>query len=186
MVGTVAMRSLFIQPDAIAGLPQACHTVEFSALLRQLILSAMDVAGDYAADSRKGRLMRLILDELIFLPVLPLYLPRPDPPYLQPICQQLNDAPDNNRTLIEWAEIIGVDSKTLQRLFAQQTGMTFGRWRQQARLLLALERLASGERILEVALSLGYDSPSAFAAMFKKHLGVAPSAYFQARESAMQ
>jgi len=181
MVGAVAMRSLYIEPDAIADLPQHCRTVVISDLLRQLILSAMTVSGDYATDSRGGRLMRLILDELIFLPVLPLHLPRPNHPYLQPICQQISDLPDDNKTLIEWAAIIGVNAKTLQRLFAQETGMTFGRWRQQARLLIALERLAMGERILDVALNLGYDSPSAFAAMFKKHLGVAPSEYFSHR-----
>ena len=32
--------------------------------------------------------------------------------------------------------------------------------------------------VLEVALDLGYDSPSAFSAMFRRQLGVAPSTYF--------
>lgn len=50
-------------------------------------------------------------------------------------------------------------------------------WRQQARLLAAMERLARGERVLDVALDLGYDSPSAFAAMFRKALGEPPSAF---------
>ncbi|MEC9455075.1 MAG: helix-turn-helix domain-containing protein, partial [Pseudomonadota bacterium] len=34
------------------------------------------------------------------------------------------------------------------------------------------------ESVLEIALNLGYESPSAFAAMFRRALGVAPSAYF--------
>ena len=46
----------------------------------------------------------------------------------------------------------------MQRLFLRHTGMTFGRWRQQARLLAAMERLARGERVLDVALDLGYES----------------------------
>ena len=57
--------------------------------------------------------------------------------------------------------------------------MTFGQWRTQARLLMALERLAAGEKIVTVALGLGYDSPSAFATMFKRQFGVAPSRFFQ-------
>ena len=61
----------------------------------------------------------------------------------------------------------------MQRLFLRHTGMTFGRWRQ--RLLAAMERLARGERVLDVALDLGYESPSAFAAMFRKALGEPPS-----------
>lgn len=35
--------------------------------------------------------------------------------------------------------------------------------------------------ILELALEHGYDSPSAFAVMFRKALGVPPSEYFRRR-----
>ncbi|CAG9239078.1 hypothetical protein PSP6_80265 [Paraburkholderia tropica] len=176
------MRTLYIQPDAAQGLPSQCHTVAISDLLRQLIVSAMAITGDYTADSRDGRLMGLLLDELNFLPVLPLHLPLPTHPYLADICQQLLDAPDDKRTLGEWAKVAGVDAKTLQRAFARQVSMTFGQWRQQARLLMALERLATGQSILDVALGMGYDSPSAFTAMFKKQLGVVPSEYFRISE----
>ena len=57
--------------------------------------------------------------------------------------------------------------------------MTFGQWRQQARLLRALELLAHGEKVLDVALALGYDSPSAFATMFKRQFACTPSQFFQ-------
>ena len=78
-----------------------------------------------------------------------------------------------------WARRLGVDVKTIQRLCARELGMTFGQWRQQARLLHALERLARGEKVLDVALALGYESPSAFATMFKRQFGETPSAYFR-------
>lgn len=57
--------------------------------------------------------------------------------------------------------------------------MTFGQWRQQARLQAALEALATGSKVVDVALGLGYDSPSAFTAMFKRQFGVAPSVFFR-------
>lgn len=38
--------------------------------------------------------------------------------------------------------------------------------------------LAKGQKILDIALDLGYGSPSAFTAMFKKQLGIVPSAFF--------
>ena len=44
-------------------------------------------------------------------------------------------------------------------------------------MLAALGRISAGERITTVALSLGYSSPGAFAVMFRRVLGVAPSAY---------
>ncbi|MNH36152.1 Regulatory protein SoxS [compost metagenome] len=72
-----------------------------------------------------------------------------------------------------------MDEKTIQRLFRKETGMTFGQWRQQARLMQALERIALGERIIDVAGALGYDSPSAFASMFKRQFGTTPSQFFR-------
>lgn len=48
--------------------------------------------------------------------------------------------------------------KALHRLFRRETGMSFARWRQQARLLHALERLARCDRIIDVAAETGYAS----------------------------
>ena len=92
---------------------------------------------------------------------------------------RLAEEPGDAATLADWATELGVDAKTIQRRFARETGMTFGQWRQQARLLHALERLALGDRVVDVALALGYDSPSAFATMFKRQFGETPSAYFR-------
>jgi AraC-like DNA-binding protein len=82
------------------------------------------------------------------------------------------------RTLDEWSAAAGASSRTLARLFRKETGMSFGAWRQQARLLDALRRLATGEAVTNVALDLGYASPSAFTSMFRRTLGRAPSRYF--------
>ena len=51
--------------------------------------------------------------------------------------------------------------------------MTFSRWRQQLRLLHAMQRLASGEKVTAAALDAGYNSTSAFISMFGKQLGKA-------------
>jgi AraC-like DNA-binding protein len=153
--------------------------VGVSALLSELIRAAVKVPLPYDADSRDGRLMRLLLDELHALPVLPLYLPQPADERLRRICSRIAEQPDDTSTLADWAVTLGVDVKTIQRLFARETGMTFGQWRQQARLLHGLERLAIGDKVVDIALALGYDSPSAFAAMFKRQFGETPSAFFR-------
>lgn len=123
--------------------------------------------------------MRLILDELRILPTLSLHLPQPADPRIQGICTTLQDDPGDASTLADWSARLGLDEKTIQRLFQKGTGMTFGQWRQQARLLLALERIALGEKIIDIAGKLGYDSPSAFATMFKKQFGLTPSQFFK-------
>ena len=92
----------------------------------------------------------------------------------------MRGGPDDDSTLSDWAQHLGVNVKTIQRLFTSQTGMSFGRWRQQARLLRALELLAQGEKVIDIALALGYESPSAFTTMFRKQFGQTPSQFFEA------
>ena len=62
--------------------------------------------------------------------------------------------------------------------------MTFVRWRQQVRLLGALERLGSGQPVTTVALEMGYTSTSAFVKLFRESLGVTPGRYFAEKEAA--
>jgi AraC-like DNA-binding protein len=178
-VGVVHMRSIWVRPEVAPQLPDECRAVGISPLLRELILAATEIGTPYAADSRAGRLMALLLDELHALPVLPLHLPEPTDRRLRRICARLRKRPDDDATLADWAGRLGIDAKTIQRLFARETGMTFGQWRQQSRLVQGLEQLACGEKVVDVALALGYESPSAFAAMFKRQFGETPSAFFR-------
>jgi AraC-like DNA-binding protein len=179
MLGLVEMRTLYIQPDAAKDLPAECCVLAITPLMRELILSVMAFEDAFAADSREGRIAQLILDEIVTLPALPMILPIPQHSPLSSMCDALLARPDDISTSEDWANKLGVDVRTMQRRFVKATGMTFGEWRRQARLVRALERLAAGERIIDVALDSGYASPSAFTAMFKRQFGIAPNAFFQ-------
>jgi AraC-like DNA-binding protein len=120
----------------------------------------------------------VILDQMQGLSVAPLHLPMPRDPRLQAIAQGVLRDPADPRTLTHWARDVGASTRILARLFLADTGLTFRHWCQQARLLEALRRLASREPVTAVALDLGYDSPSAFIAMFKRALGTTPGRYF--------
>ncbi|MDM0049449.1 helix-turn-helix domain-containing protein [Variovorax sp. J22R115] len=179
-VGEVHMRSLLVAAEAAPKLLDGTQAVGISPLLRELIRAAMEVRQPYVPGTRDGRLMRLILDELRALPVLPLHLQMPSDPRLLRICELLQQRLDDPSTMADWARRLMLDVKTIQRLFVKETGMTFGQWRQQARLLRALELLAVGEKVIDVALALGYESPSAFATMFRKQFDQTPSQFFAA------
>lgn len=178
-VGALKMRSVFVRPDSFANLPTETKAVSISGLLSELIKASVSVQPPYAEDSRDARIMRLILDELAILPALPLSLPQPADLRIQRICQALQSDPGDASTVADWSRRLELDQKTIQRLFRKETGLTFGQWRQQARLLLALERIALGQKIIDVAVELGYDSPSAFTSMFKKQFGKTPSQFFR-------
>jgi AraC-like DNA-binding protein len=179
MSGNVRMRTVFVEPGAAQGMPQGSCVVEVHALLRELILAAVDVPLDYAPGSRHDWLMRLLLAEMAVIPRLPLYLPWPADERLRRLCDAVMAAPDEAHEVAHWAGVLGMAVRTLHRAFQRETGMTLGRWRQHARLFLALERLAHGEKIVSVALDHGYTSQSAFAAMFRRHFGVPPSAFYR-------
>ena len=72
--------------------------------------------------------------------------------------------------------------RTFMRAVSAQVGMSFGRWRQQARLFAALEMLAQGESVTEASVAVGYDSVSAFIEMFRKMLGATPQMYFRSQQ----
>ncbi len=63
--------------------------------------------------------------------------------------------------------------------------MTFGSWRQRLRLLTAIARLADGRPVTAIAYDLGYESPSAFVAMFRRELGTPPGRYLRAGGAAI-
>ena len=175
--GPVAMRSLYVEAAPI--LPKDCRVVNISPLLRELIRQAFLVPPLYDQDGPDGRLMSVLMDQLEQLPVARLHLPAPSDARLKRITAALAKDPADRRGLAQWARTAGASSRTLSRLFVKETGMTFGAWRQQARLLKALEWLAQEMPVTAIALDLGYDSPSAFIAMFRRSLGVPPGRYFR-------
>jgi AraC-like DNA-binding protein len=179
MSGQVRIRTVFVDPRAASHLPENNCVIAVSPLLRELIVAATRIPVDYDEAGRDGRLMRLLLDELRVSDVLPLHLPFPDDIRLRTICEAIADNPSDSSTVEHWAGRVGVSAKTVHRLFAKQTGMKFAQWRQQARLLHALRRIASGEKIIDVAFDCGYASQSAFAAMFRRHFGVPPSMFYR-------
>ncbi|HEU5178205.1 MAG TPA: helix-turn-helix transcriptional regulator [Burkholderiales bacterium] len=173
--GPVHMRTLYIEPAAARRMPKDCEVFAVTPLLRELILRATELPLEYEERGPAGRVMRLLLDELAALPRLPYNLPMPKNAPLDAICARLMDAPNDPATLEDLAARHGTTARTLARHFRRQTGMSFAEWRRRARLLRALGWIAEGRPILAVALDLGYDSPSAFSAMFRRELGVPPS-----------
>ncbi len=182
IAGDVSMRTVFVREDARTDLPRACEVIAVSPFLREAIVAATRIPLDYPSGGRDERVMQLILDEIGAAPRLDLHIHLPRDPRLMRLCDRIIADPAATVTLEGLAQEIHVSARTLARLFHRELGMSFGAWLRRTRLLLSLPRLASGASVLEVALEHGYDSPSAFAAMFRRLLGVSPTAYLQQRE----
>ncbi len=177
MTGDVQMRTLFIAPHALGFAVPACQVVQVSGLVRELILAAIGGLGGVQREVRDQHLLGLLFAELQVAPAVSTHVPLPSQPRLKALCEAFVADPAQESSLQDWADQSNMSSRTLARLFQRELGMTFGEWRTRTRLILSLQRLASGVSILEVALEHGYQSPSAFSAMFKRELGHAPSHY---------
>lgn len=177
--GHLSMRTLYIDPTVFSGPSTECCVIAVTPLLRELILYAITLPQLYPEGGEEERLLTVILDQISSVDMASLELPIPADQRLKKIYDLLSETPGDNRTLDEWGKIIGATGRTLARHFRRETGMSFGQWRQQVRILEALRRLGMNEPVTTVAIDLGYDSPSAFISMFKKTLGQTPGRYFK-------
>jgi AraC-like DNA-binding protein len=168
---------LFVEPDAVEGLPVVCCTLAVSPLLRELLLKATGFQTLYAEQGPEARLIATLLDELCEAGVEDLHLPMPQDRRLRLLTQGLLADPANKASSGEWARHIGMSERSMSRLLVQAVGMSFGRWRRQLHVILSLQRLARGESVQALALDLGYESASGFVTMFRKAMGKPPARY---------
>lgn len=182
-VGEAELYILFLDPEAAHAAPAECCTISIAPLLRELVIAVSRLPPLYDRDGPPGRLVQTMLDELAVAPVERLHLPLPSDPRLRKIADALNADPSNRATVGEWARHAAMSERTLVRTILKETGMSFGRWRQQFQIMVALERLSAGEFVQTVALDLGYESASAFITMFKKALGQPPGKYLAAQHA---
>lgn len=174
-------RALHLDNDFAYGMPDTCCVISVSTLLREMLVHAATLPREYDLEGADGRMMQVLMDQIRLAPTVPLHLPMPQDTRLRRITETLIQDPGDDRPLEDLARQAGASSRTLARLFSKELGMTFRQWRSQCRLMASMERLAGGEPVTNVALDLGYDSPSAFIAMFKRTLGKPPAAYFGGR-----
>jgi AraC-like DNA-binding protein len=179
MSGVVAMRTLYLQPRLAKGPPRDCCVINVSALLKELILHACTVRTLKTSVKWQAHLAAVILHQLKAVHTIPLQLPRLTDPRLVRIADILMSDPRDARTLAQLCKATGAGKRSVERLFQQEIGMTFGRWRQQLRLMQGLRLLAEGAKVTHAALESGYGTPSAFTSMFKKALGITPRSYFR-------
>lgn len=182
--GVVECISLFIEPPEAPRLPDKCCTITVSDLLRHLLMRANEMPERYDVDGRDGRLVSVIFDELAAAPIEDLRLPIPSDPRLKKLTDLLIAAPADRASVAEWASRVALSERSLSRMLAEEVGMSFGRWRRQLHVVLALRHLSTGQTVQAVAMDLGYESASSFVTMFRKMVGKPPARYLLERPGA--
>ncbi|WP_409062436.1 helix-turn-helix domain-containing protein [Streptomyces sp. SYP-A7185] len=166
--------SLYFEPDRCTQDWTQPTPVGVNGLLAHLItyLSREQLPAD-----ARLRAEAVVLDLLRPLPTTPIDVPDPADDRVRAVADALLTHPEDPRSLEAHARAVGVSRRTLTRLFVQDTGMNFDRWRTHVRLRAALSLLAEGQPVSRVARSVGYTTPSAFLAAFRRTVGTSPGRY---------
>jgi len=106
------------------------------------------------------RIIEIIVDQLKASKSIPLQLPHPSDSRAMRIVDALVAEPAEQKTLERLCEDCGASKRTIERLFVAETKMTFSKWRQQLRLLHAMQLLASARRLPEPLLKPAIAAPA--------------------------
>jgi AraC-like DNA-binding protein len=176
--GSVSGWSLYLPAEQAAILPSRPlifvrsglveHIVARIAHLRQIKVNNLESI---------VKLLAVLADEMTNSQADASYLPLPHDARLQRLVQAFSQNPAAQYELGHWAREIGMSKRSLTRNFQTETGMSFGQWSQKFRILLATEKLASGDDVTSVALTCGYRSVSAFIRTFHLNTGTTPAKY---------
>ena len=176
---TALLHCLYVPLPAAERLPPHATFVGASLLLRELLVLAVAQAPLIEGSAKHVHLMGLLLALLGPAEHQAADLAMPTDARARRAAQAWLEVPAlDSRTV---ARQVGASVRTLERLFAAETGLTLSVWHRRLRLSTAVQRLALGGSVAAVAEAVGYRSESAFAAAFKQAFGTSPARYLRAQ-----
>lgn len=171
------LKSLYIQREYRGLSTERPQILQITPLVKELILSAATFPEHYPCHGYENDLVQLLLQSLPRLTHETHFLPWPSSLSLVSLCDELYRRPDKPHTTDALAAKLAISARTLDRRFQRETGMPLKHWRQQLRLMQAIEYLNTDYSITQIALELGYSAASPFIFMFRETMGVSPAEY---------
>ncbi len=169
---------LYLRPEIVRRSPSICEVLAVPPFLRSIIDHLIQLES-LPPDPAGRRLAGVLADQIAMASRVDLRLPSPLHARAIRVSELLIADPSDTLSLATLARELSVSARTLARHFIADTGLTLGQWRLQFRLTHALTLVASGKAIKDVAVEVGYESPSAFVAAFKRALGTTPKRLFK-------
>lgn len=148
--------------------------VAVSPLLRELLIACADPD---LTPKEVHRVRAVIRDQLRRSSQQSITLPTPRDPRLCDTCSIVTSQIDRSLTLGKLARTVGTSERTLSRLFREDLGMTYPKWRRSLRLLSAAILLSSGVPVTVAAHQCGWKTTSSFIETFRRSMGQTPGAY---------
>jgi AraC-like DNA-binding protein len=175
--GRGALRRVYLRGAPCSRVPAVVHVIRVSPLLAELLRRVMDSGTLDHRRVREARLIDVLVDEVTMARPGAIDLPMPLDARALRAAELVRADPAGTRSASGVARAAGASVRTLERLFRRETGLSFGAWRQRARMLHSLVHLANGATVSQTAFAIGYANPSAFVAAFKSLMGATPLKY---------
>jgi AraC-like DNA-binding protein/quercetin dioxygenase-like cupin family protein len=152
------------------------YVVRVSRLLHETILALFDGRND---TERTEVLVRLALLELHEAEDSATFIPLPHEPRCRRAADIVLDDPTGAHEIEALARTVGTSARTLSRLFASETQLSFKSWCQRARIAAAIQKLSTEANVSvkQLASDLGYASVPAFSHAFRQVTGKTPTEF---------
>ena len=150
----------------------------FALRVTPLMRALLDAAfADGIAADKTDLVLRLMLHELSETAHAPTFLPVPTSAVGRRIADVAAGDVRNALSVETIAARAATSVRTLSRVFLAETGLTFKVWRQRARIVQAMDRLARGKAIAQVSSELGFASAASFSCAFRQVTAMTPTAF---------
>ena len=152
------------------------YVVRVSRLLHETILALFDGRNN---SERAQVLIRLALLELHAAEDSATFIPLPHEPRCRRAADIVLNDPTGDHEIETLAQTVGTSARTLSRLFAAETQLSFKTWCQRARIAAAIEKLSTEANVSvkQLASELGYASVPAFSHAFRQVTGKTPTEF---------
>jgi AraC-like DNA-binding protein len=170
----VNVNSIFIDPSVALELPAFSFAFNISDFCKSLILKIISFNNSFPLTAQQSRIERVFLDEFALAKPSATFLPSSSHPIINKITEELKKKISFNYPVSYYADLSCSSPRTLSRLFLKELGMSFSEWTIRYKLIKAMNLVAEGYQIKNIALDLGYESASSFIYAFKKHFNITP------------
>src|SRR5579872_6675570 len=177
MPGAVSMRTLYLRRGLASRAPAPCTVLHVTPLFRELIVEAVRIGHLRSRNKLHCALRDLVVAQLESASAIPTGVTLPSDPRALAVAKASVANAANPPSFRALCKDAGASVRTIERAFQRDVGLDFESWRRQLRLIKAIELLAGGSGVKEVAFAVGYRQPSAFVEMFRQTLGVTPKAW---------
>jgi hypothetical protein len=169
----VAVRALFL-PSGPDPRPPGVRAVAVPHFGRELLLHMVARCPLYADRPAHLALRTLLTDELERWTSASLGLPVPRDPRGRAFVDAVRDAPARSDPARA-----GASTRTLERIFRRETGLSLGAWRRRANIMASLDTLLATGSVTDAAMAAGYGTPSAYITAFRRELDTTPGSFLR-------